>query len=149
MNQPPPDLPLSNLMILVDFARPPKTNLYLPNMGGFLLGPNATWHPMNGIGRPPPKTTPAQKRCEENHILSPATRKIVYYSLCAKIQTKQTFTRLNTKTLVLLVFARLCNKTPCNPSVPPEASANQFKHGLPPEITLDSLHRPIKLDKDH
>ncbi len=45
----------------------------------------------------------------------------------------QPFTRLNTKTQVLLIFTWLCSKTLCNPVVTPEASVNQFEHGLPPK----------------
>ena len=36
-------------------------------------------------------------------------------------------------TLVWLIFTWLCSKTLCNLAAPPEASVNQFEHGLPPK----------------
>lgn len=125
-----------------------STERYPPEKVVFCPALDATCHSMNGIRQPLLNTTKATYVVQNKPLTALSLNdKTVYYSPCTKIQKNQTFTHLNTKTPILLVFPCLCSKTLCNPFVPPEASASQFKHGLPPESTVDSLHRLIKLDK--
>jgi len=51
-------------MVDAHIGRPPKADLYLPDVSSFTIHPTATWRLMNGVEWLPPKTTYPKKQCD-------------------------------------------------------------------------------------